>query len=465
MAGCAEPAPGQPLAELEGQCGEAGPHLVLPLDSSKAAVSSAGQYGDHTLVAVWDVDPQQSSAQSLSRGARHVWSVGPCGEDPVRLDIEDDDEYWRSDIYPGQMMRCTPETGVTALFDPSGQHPPSPLFTTETCASVRAEKTLGVFNLRPVDDEFGVLELLPWPEDPAAGPAEPIEVIDQVRLGSLRTYDARVILRNSADELVQLTWSGGADTEPQSEVLLENVTAVWLSDPYILWESEGSVLLLNRGTQVTTDLGPGQVSDYRLYTDGSEGLGFIRYQESSQLTHPPVRFYTLPDLESFELDAFRASTSLSSGYVWGESPQGTVLVDVFAGTSELIYQGPMHPIISLRDDWISWLGCCGAPLLLNTLEEGPLYRSFTDGTLEVLAPRATAGHRILEDDRTVTLLDIDAEAWTGDLVVVDPDTHEEQLIAAGVRDLSSGSGERELFYLVDDADRRGVWSATLAPRE
>ncbi|EDM77743.1 hypothetical protein PPSIR1_38801 [Plesiocystis pacifica SIR-1] len=465
MAGCAEPAPEQPLAELEGQCGEAGPHLVLPLDSSSAAASSAGQYGDRTLVAVWDLDPEQTGSEPPSRGARHVWSVGPCGEDPVRLEIEDGDTYWRSDIYPGQMMRCAPETGVTELFDPSGQHPPSPLFTTETCASVRAERALGVFNLRPVDDEFGVLELLPWPEDPAAGPAEPIEVIDQVRLGSLRTYDARALLRTSADELVQLTWSAGADTEPQSEVLLENVTSIRSSGPYILGESEGSVLLLNRDTQVTTDLGPGPISSYALYTDGSEGLGFIRYQESSQLTHPPVRFYTLPDLESFELGAFRASTLLSSGYVWGESPQGTVLVDVFAGTSELIYQGPMHPILRLRDDWISWLGCCDGAFSPSSLEEGPLYRSFTDGTLEVLAARATTNYRILEDDRTATLLDIDAEAWAGDLVVVDPDTHEEQLIAAGVRDFSSGPGEREVFYLVDDADRRGVWSATLAPRE
>ena len=105
----------------------------------------------------------------------------------------------------------------------------------------------------------------------------------------------------------------------------------------------------------------------------------------------------------------------------------------------------------------------------NSPATGELQRiPYDGGPSQVLARRATADYLELADGRVVTPVDLDADSL-GALVLVDPDTLEEQQIddrvyaPVGLYNQEALFGADVVTYAVSDGARSGVYAAHLAP--
>jgi hypothetical protein len=101
-------------------------------------------------------------------------------------------------------------------------------------------------------------------------------------------------------------------------------------------------------------------------------------------------------------------------------------------------------------------------------EEGELWL-VTDGDgPRLIAERATWHHWFMPDGRLLSGVDVN-ENKIGELVVIDPDTLEEQLIDVGVFAThysrpDPSSDDTTVIYGIAEGTRRGLWLVRLKPR-
>jgi hypothetical protein len=326
--------------------------------------------------------------------------------------------------------------------------------------------------LDPDADEIGTLVLQPWPEDPFAGPAEQIVLLDGVKLeagpephvwSSLEdVFDAtddEAFAVTVSDELVavsltELTPTVLATGVREFSLGAEARRIAWqdveiVGDPYT---AAGALMLLDRESGVVSELGEG-ILDLGPDPFLLEPLGLLSFLDADAGAH----YLRLSDLEALSWTA-----SLVPQRIVGEdrallansSQAPYTVVDVGSGEAKVIYDGPR--LARLADSGL---------VVLEGEGEALRFISYA-GDSKLLATTVELGYEVASDQRVVTSFAV-GDDELGQLVIVDPETLEDQLIAEDVFQFSASlhepsPGELIVSYLVfdeDDPDRDGIWIA------
>jgi hypothetical protein len=473
-------------AEFGELCGEVGPVQILALDPDRplASVANWGTIDERRILRVDYLGEGESPIEGVpALGEEEVWSVGPCGEEPLLLAAGSAHailENNHPEAWSELLLVCDGATGQISAVDPTGVRPSNVVFETGNCAWERYIDD-GVLTLVPHDEESAALVLLRWPEDPWTMTAEPVVVHDSFRmptsLQSPQSTDEDFLLITTADELVAVSRLDGELTTIATDVhSFENDS----SGRYIIWQGteltngdpdspEGPISFLDRQTNEVTQLTEGALSQTSGRAPIDELDVFHLWIEAEQVE----RFYRLPSLESFDVPAhlsvFRAvdgTRILVADYLFwlATVADGYALLDTVTGElTPLVFDGA---IVGSDEDSFFFLENVEPPVASR--EAGKLRRITWDGETGLLAQHATRSFLLTTDHRVVTPLAIGAD-WSGSLMLVDPATLDEQVIDEDVLaflpkqvDLEI-DGDPVILYGVVHPERQGVWLARLAP--
>lgn len=472
-------------AELDEVCGQPSPFRLLELDAGET-VSHVGQVAfvdGRRVLQIGYLDEENAEA-SPATTKNEIWSVGECGENPIRLtaDAEITGGYA---VWPDVVLGCRADTGEIVTIDPHGERPPNVVFQLPDC---RGEPTpWGVIGIQPHDEDTGALVLLPYPEDPWTQTASPRVLLDPIRIRAtpephmwpayhevLRVFDDELFAIDAELDLVRLSLLDGSVTTEATNVREFEVSR---DLHWIVWQDatetetdnpewpEGAIFSRDRTVGTTTHL-----ADTALAYTGFSPFdfideGFIRLYLGGFGTQPQ-RFFSTTSAATFEVPpGHRLRTTevegrwLDSG-LWGYGPfrlfdrESAAFVPLFDHEGEIDF-GEQRSLI---------LQASARALLHDVWRlSGRLWSVTADGERELLANRVGRNYRMLADDRVVSVLDPDTK-WRGDLVAVDRDSLEEQLVdtnvAGGAWVLDDGE---TTLYGVSDRERTGVWLARLAP--
>jgi hypothetical protein len=482
IAACADETTGPEPAEFADLCGQEGPVQILALDPDRplAWVADQGVFGDRRVLRIWYAgdEPLIDDAYPAT-GDRELWSVGPCGEDPLLLVEGDHHAVTYSDVWPDVLLECDEASGRISTLDPAGIRPANVVFETSDCSARTIDD--GLLTIVPHDDEqTGSLVLQSWPDDPWTMQAEPVMLLDSIRMptyfaaGDVGVTDEEILVVTGDDELVAVSRLDGETTTIATDV---HEFANDSAGRYVIWQDteltngdpdwpEGPIFLLDRQTSAVTQLAETRLGDTILHPFALEAMNILQLRlESSGVT----RFYRLPTLESIEvpvdLTVYRAvdeTRALVGAYFFG-GPYW--LVDTLTGELTSLFDGTGG--MSWGDEFMLVLEnveCCIADN--GNRKPGKLWRVPYDGERELLARRATNGYRFTTDGRVITPIDVGTD-WLGTLVVVDPATLDEQVIDDHVLRFQPSAfdeidGDPIVLYGVGDPERQGVWLARLA---
>ncbi len=499
--GCAEPEP-KPLpepAEFAQLCGAAGPVRVLAFEPWRwvERASQWGVFGERRVFRILYGDTEHAT------GA--VWSTGLCGEDPRQLYVGELSSL--SQLSDPQLpLVCAPERGGLIALDPRGERAPALVFPAAELPCFLPQIEAGRVYLEPdlTQPESGTLMLLRWPADPWAGPVAPepvhegvhtyLGVPDKPMFGGIWPDDTGVFVLELDAELVRVEL---ADPDAiMTELIAPDVAEFALGrdasgEPrYAIWqqrgdpnegegEGEGELVLLDRETDERFELGPGALgsSPYapprHPFAWSARGLLLLSQREGEAFVARLHRLDTREPLAALP-PGFRYEELLADGrHLLAERDDGV------EGLFE-IESGEWTPLADAGlTRW--WPALQALALLPEASAERPrvdsaLWIEAGDGR-ELVAERASYVHAFLADGRLLSAVGLDDEG-VGDLLVIDPDTLAERLIAVGVSDFAGPeqAGDEDLilygvyppnrFGLYSlDADRDGVWMVRLPPRE
>jgi hypothetical protein len=474
-------------AELTELCGEVGSVQILALDPDRplALVQDHGIFSGRRILDVRYRGEGPASGAFPALGDGEVWSMGLCGEDPMLLA----DDNPRLIDYYGQvgfdvLLECDVETGRMSTLDPTGELSANLVFETHGCFAWPTDD--GLLTILPHDDDTGALVFQPWPDDPYTAPAEQIVLLDPVRMHAdmphtgpaewevLGVTDDDYLAITTDDELVAISRVDAELTTIATDVREFEADS---TGRYVVWQStvvtnddpdwpEGPISLLDRQTDQVTLLTEGALAHtiHSVFTLESMDILHMRVESNSI-----DRFYRLPTLESVDsptdisvYTAVDETRALIGDYFIG-GPY--VLFDTVTGEQTVLYEGDGQVTIDESSfTLLAGVDCCFSDN--STRKPGTLLRIPYEGEREVLARRATFGHRFTTDGRVITPIDVGPD-WVGSLIVVDPDTLDEQLIDHDVFSFSASAndeieGDPVVVYTVVDPERQGVWLARLA---
>lgn len=476
-------------AEFGQLCGEAAPVQLLPLDPERplAQVRSVGVYEGRRVLEIDYRGGALGLGSMLPSNASQLWSVGPCGEDPLLLSERDNHLPIRLETQPEWLLECDWDSGQIWRHDPSGVRAPNVVFETHQCFVVPLEG--GVLSLRPsaAGSELGALLFQAWPADPWTTSAEPLVVLEPVRMAAMSSYgrpddevlgvtaDEYLVVRGD-DELVAVSRLDHAVTPIASGVHSFDHAA---SGRYVVWQAvedtsegsgwrEGVVSLTDRETGVTTPLTTTSIA-YGLPTPfafESAGVVYLRAEANTI-----DRFVHLESLDAVDvLEQVRVTSIVDETRVLIGSDEFAIgpyrWFDVRSGATTMAFEGsggaaqPFADAITVLED----VQCC---IDDDQRTEGRLWRvPFGGGEPELIAERATVNAQISSDARVVTPIDVDQD-WVGPLIVVDPSTLGEREIDDAVfvfepAIVDEMEGDPLVLYTVADPQRHGVWLARLA---
>lgn len=464
-------------AEFGELCGEVGPVQILALDPSRPLdiVRDRGIFGDRRVLQVGYLDVENATPPSLATDTSELWSVGPCGEDPLKL-VETQglgNVVTDLDVWPDTLLSCDKDTGQVFIIDPTGIRSPNVVFQTHECFMRWTDD--GLLTILPQDEESGTLVLQPWPDDPWTMTSGPIVVLDSVS-GALGVTEDDYFGITNNNELVAISRVDGEATTVATDVL---DFATDSTGRYVVWQ----------GVYVTND-----ESDWPegpiYFTDRQTG------EETSLLIAGSLSYTSSPFvLESLDILSLGSSFATSEYYYRIptlevlDMPTGMTILQAIDETrvllSDRFYRGPYslldtatveltelydgHGNARLTEDELFVLDgveCCTDE---NTYRRaGRLVHVPFDGAVEVVARRATMAYQFTTDNRVLTTVDIESNTnLVGSLIVVDPDTLDEHLIADHVLSTTPSAhteidGDPIVVYTIIDPERQGVWMARLA---
>jgi hypothetical protein len=465
---------GPPPAEFDELCGEEGPVRLLAIDPERTLLGvREAEFGDRTLFALnFETDPESFEAE--------IWSVGPCGEDPIQLIDGVEGFILGYDPWPDVPFVCDPDSGIRYALDPSGTLPPNPVFETRGCFALETPE--GLVTILGEGDT-GPLVLQRWPDNPLTQTAEQVVLLDEARasvptdprarpeLEMLTNTDTEVFAITSTDELVAIALDDLTITELASNVRefdhdfgvgrwivyqgtqITGGAAEWPEGPIFLLDLDSGI-----STQVAeTSLAFTIPTSLQLHRVGLLHLRIGAYDDPAGLD----RYFRLSTLESVSvggslspLGTLDETRALFSSFPFAGPPY--VVIDVESFESTLLYDGELTDRPRFDTDGFTFL----------RREGGELVRMSYWGVPEVLAKHASRGWEQAPSGRIVTPFAVDDED-VGDLVLVEPGTLVETSIVEGAYDFSLGLREDEgleLTYALADPDpeRYGIWRARLA---
>jgi hypothetical protein len=473
------------LAEI---CGQTEPVQLLGFEFARElGYVLATQIGQRRIVTIGYADAGPYDKQ--------LWSVGLCGETPRKLDAG---VYgvWTYQPYPDLVFVSDHERREIRVLDPTGAHAPRAVFETPSpSGSYLLETDAGLVGIWPDYERSptGTLVLQPWPEDPWADDVEPVVLLDGVgtyaESPAFNEWDAlagggdEVFVRTVDDELVRVSLDDGSVEVIATDVRMfqlgydayDEDTLVW-PRRYLVWQRseltndnpdspEGEILLLDRETGDLRSVGETALAYAHLSAIAwsSSGLLQLPFPAGTQDGELVLRLYDLASHTWVDVsDTLEPMHMLADDrHLIVRDGKGAPLrtLDVQTGELGAITEKPasFHYSYDVRG-----LG------VLPDGEEGELWL-VTDGDgPRLIAERATWHHWFMPDGRLLSGVDVN-EKKIGELVVIDPDTLEEQLIDVGVFAThysrpDPSSDDTTVIYGIAVGTRRGLWLARLKPR-
>ncbi len=465
-------------AELGAVCGQQGPVRLLELspDEPLASVSQVAWVGDRRILRVAYLEPDAEPQFFLPPVKRvELWSVGACGESP-QVVAEDAELALFPDAWPEEAFACDAESGAVEIVDLEGDRPANRVFELPGCDALVSER--GVVSYTPADPaaDHGALALQRFPADPWTETAtvEPLlGSVGEWGAGGIVPIGARVTSEElfaitTNDELVRVSLVDGAQELVASAAVAFSASA---DGRWLLWQDagvtngdsdqpEGAVYLLDTADGSETYLDDGRVSAGSLSYIEHGAVVLRRTSET-----PGERVLMLPDATPVDLpESEQVTRRLEDGRwaTWNPITGVHKLYDPTFASVRVLHEGVGEFLIYEHGIEVRENGFPASDeSYLRT--EAPVIRVPWDGEATPVAHRATPGYRRLADGRVATLVDVGTD-WLGQLVVVDPETLEEQqvddrVIVAALRNYDA---DDELVYGVYDGERTGVWLASFA---
>lgn len=452
-------------AKLDDVCGETSPFRVLEADADgPRLVGWSERFVDGRRIL-----GLHYAGEGEADGRRELWSVGPCGENPILLLDGTSSVGFYEAGWPDVLMHGV--DGKIWAVDPHGKRDPNPVFE-----AVDDERRTphGLLGLAPHDADTVDVILQPWPEDPWGQEAERVVLAEGIPKPDelLWGFGDYVHVLTADDELVRISL---ADRTVETLASAVKAYEVGGEAPYVVWQhlppdedpdaSTGTVVAWNSETGETIEVTQeGRSAGLLMRVASDHDVLMLGVGPDGMSTSQIIR---LPSLES-------VASQGSFGFIVSGTGDGRILVGGFDGKpgpySLLDAETGMQSLLLdargpvwYGDDAISVPDGLSWPANAPEERYGVLQRAwYADGRTETLAARVTAQWLRLEDDRIVTPVDLDDDD-AGTLVLVDPESLAEQHVDAPVlgveRDELDGS---TVIYPVPDGDRAGIWLAKLA---
>ena len=460
--GVADELPPAGLAEV---CGEAGPFRVLELPAGEL-LFGVGAIGERVLLTTAAVRPAELTGAPPVPEEHTLWSVGRCGEAPVRIDPAEG-SLREIDRWPGVALAWHKDAGEFAAVDLTGETASHVVFTGVGTAGYYWTE-LGLVSLEEQGDEARRVLLHAYPEDPWADTVTGSVVIESVRSG-IEVVGDQLFARTLEDSLIRVALPGGEVTEETSDVEAFDVSP---DGRWLIWQSpvgvpeslrpKGGVILRDRESGAETVLGVASLrATFGPFTEFADDLLLVNF-ESDDIREGVMRVYTLPTLAYVDLPPDRVMFGAVSDGRWLLGTWGEQTFDLFDPNTE-----DVAPLVTRG--LMMWLGDGELELLdvpyqkdpdTHLDEEGPLYRVTFAGAARQVADRATIFTWRLADGRWLTGLDLD-EKLIGQLVLLDLDAGDAKLVDERVyahsMQRTDAFGEDVFVYSVDDEARSGVW--------
>ena len=198
------------------------------------------------VLTIAHVDPHSPTGSS---GTRTVWTVGPCGEAPVRV-LEGVDTTFTIEQWPDVLLACDDMGERILALDPDGRSPPHVVFTGLRSCGGLSWTAQGLVSLAPraegedlLTEVEAPMRLHRYPEDPWLDTAVAEPLLDLVRVQARRgqtngplyeVFPDFVLAVTGADELVRAELAGGAVTVVQPGVL--DFEASEPDGRYLVWQ-------------------------------------------------------------------------------------------------------------------------------------------------------------------------------------------------------------------------------------
>lgn len=474
LAGCA-PAVVED-AELGRICGQDGPVRILALEADEMpagfgrAMAKSGDrlyymIGDAVTEADAPFGDSEYSAAFPKPGHPRVWSSGTCGESPkpIAEDVQTvfTDRRWPGAVLAlgkdGDVMKLDPEGGPPRLFFPV--LPSSTSTDVGMVGIVRSESSA----------EAGRVVFQPYPASADAPvPAQiELEIEAPAQSSALQGVGHEVFVTDTQGRLQVVDLDSLEVEILRDDVILATVSTdgrIVVMKTTMVGAVDGArrVIALDRDTGVETVLG--EVDEYWYPFASGE---FIELE----LAPTGRRLFTFPSLTAYDLPAdIRLSSEISEGLYL--ATQGDQRVTYELATGETVVVGGAFDSYQVVDDGVLVLD------LQPDLRDVGLFRKsapmhhvpFSGGSRELVAERAALTRLTLPDGRILTPVGVGTD-YLGELVVVEPDTLDEQridthVVAVDVNLADSFIAtdapifdEGVIAYGVRDGDRSGIWLA------
>jgi hypothetical protein len=481
-------------AELEEVCGQPSPFRILELspdEQPRGGYQPVVRVGERVFWVVGEsefVPSQHEHGYELPERTT-VIATGPCGESPTVVAHDLPFVFENPEVWPGEALACDADTGDLFVLDAFAAREPRRIFSDVECGARWTEH--GIVASAPQVDGTTELRLYPVPDDPwdpAPAPNVVLEELAAERFHEGAVVDGRhvavfddEILALSADQdLIRVGLPDGVRSMEQSGVARFEIGS---DGRFLLWQDvtptnedpewvTGQVFLTDRTTGATTAIADASV--YGAHVDERATPPHLRVQ-LGKYWGDPTRIVMLGTLEVFDIPGHRwvyrpvgdGSRWHVEGYEADSFDTTQLLRSLESGEETVLFAGSgwTWPV----DDGIQILEVSGW-IDESLFDQGQLWHAAYDGgSPELLARRASTHLHELPDRRLVTALDIDSD-YSGDLMLVDPETLEESLIDTDVFAFSTRYNETDAFdegaiaYAVSDGERSGVWLTNIAPR-
>lgn len=462
---CADETTGPVELPLDELCDQNTPVRVLALDPVKKAVSADDT--PHRFVVGELVEDRYLFTLTYDTVRSEIWSVGRCGEDPTLLasdiDVSGTDRIVRYAQLPGVPFVCYGATNEIIALDPRGVQGPSAAFQAGGCVGLPSSH--GLLTILG-DGETGSLVLQPWPDDPFAGAAEQIVLLEDVKarpLPGARSHhvlaasDEEALVINANDELVSVALDDFAPT-----VLAQGVGGFdrGASGRWIVWQGldvtnedpdsvEGPIFVLDRDSGVSTQVEEAALARSTMGTTVIEPLGLLHFDKGLI-----QQYVKLPSFESVSVPAgLKPIAVIDDTRALFFFP--FTVVDVVTGELTTLFDEP-HDTNHWNDDGV---------IILRKAAGGELIKSTYSGERQVLAKHATRHWQKTSDGRVFSLFSMN-HAGVGTMIAVDPNTLEESHVDVDVHHSSIslhevGDEDLVVSYAIVDPDpaRHGIWLA------
>lgn len=466
-----------PAAELAAVCGQDGAFRVLELDPGVRLTAPPVAHDGRVVVLAGEYGPALASGGAPWPTNIAAWSVGPCGEAPVRLD--EVVEVRTAPRWPELLLGHRRAAGEIVTIDPAGTNGGHVVFAGVGPSSLQHWTEHGLVTFAMRGEDIGVALLNRYPEDPASETSTSSVLLADVSLfeseGIVLLDGGATVLTSDAlynlapeGELRRVALVDGAVTVEQTDV---QSFAVSPDERWLVWQRlgedpndyQGPVYLRDRTNGSERSLGDMRATSqaFRWFADG------LMVIDSAPYINSPEVVYTLEPLDAVGLPTDRRLKRVLADGRWAIGP-------LFKGNVELFdpEDGSVTPLTS-HGTVIGWGDDAAEVLAVQTCciekgtslhDEGRLFRVAYDGGEELIGERATRVGVRLADGRRVTGLGI-GDDLLGSLVLIDPATASSSTVDTRVFPTtvteSAAFGEDTIVYSVDDGARSGVYIARL----